>query len=242
MGLSNASVNVYDCCFARSCLRSALLSNMKSWNGNNLCALRASILQTTQTNLLWAVRDTTNKEAWISFYRIYAPMLGHFAQRLGLSDADCEDVTQDVLMAAHRSLVSGVYDPARGRFRRWLYGIARKRVMQAMRERHRRTRVQHAALASGLDPLQQLADPQGEAAAAHLWEQEWRYALLDEALRQVSGTMGEKVFQAFNLFALERHQAEQVAEQLGIAVSSVYVYKQRVLKAVREWIEQFEQD
>ena len=42
-------------------------------------------MEQTQTNLLWAVRDAQNQDAWVDFYRIYAPMVRNFAKRMGLS-------------------------------------------------------------------------------------------------------------------------------------------------------------
>jgi len=203
---------------------------------------RGSPLHTTQTNLLSAVRDSHNREAWGRFYRIYAPMLRHFARRLGLSDADTEDVTQEVLMAAHRSLTESIYDPGKGRFRAWLYGIARRQSLAALRARSRRTRAQHVlADEDGVDLLMQLQDTHGEEAAQEIWRQEWRYALLDEALRHIRGEVGENAFAAFMQFAIERRPAQEVAERLGSAPASVYVYKGRVLDAVRKWVEQCEE-
>jgi RNA polymerase sigma factor (sigma-70 family) len=197
-------------------------------------------LQTTQTNLLQAVRDSQNREAWGSFYRIYAPMLRNFTRRLGLSDSDSDDVTQEVLMVAQRSLREQRYDPAKGRFRTWLYGIARRQALAAMRARRRRTRVQSVATEGGIELLAQLEDPHGEETAQEIWRQEWRYALLNEALRQVQPEVGEKTFEAFTLFAIQQRPADEVARQLGIAPASVYVYKSRMLDAIRRWIEQFE--
>jgi len=199
-------------------------------------------LQTTQTNLLQAVRDSQNREAWGSFYRIYAPMLRNFTRRLGLSDADSDDVTQEVLLIAQRSLREQRYDPDKGRFRTWLYGIARRQALAAMRARRRRTRVQSVATEGGIDLLAQLEDPHGEETAQEIWRQEWRYALLNEALRQVQHEVGEKTFEAFTLFAIQQRPADEVARQLGIAPASVYVYKSRMLDAIRHWVEQFEKD
>jgi len=198
-------------------------------------------LHTTQTNLLSAVRDSRNQEAWGHFYRIYAPMLRHFARRMGLSGADTEDVTQEVLMAAHRSLQENVYDPSKGQFRAWLYGIARRQSLAALRARRRRTRMQHLPDDDGVDLLTQLQDQHSEEAVQEIWRQEWRYALLDEALRHIRSEVGEKPFAAFTRYAIERLPAPDVADQLGIARSSVYVYKGRVLDAVRRWVEQFEE-
>lgn len=196
-------------------------------------------VETTQTNLLWAVRDSRDGEAWLNFYRIYSAMIGRFARRLGLSDADADDLTQEVLLLAQKSLQTGAYDPSRGGFRQWLYGIARRRSLAAMRARCRRTRAQWIGPEDGTDLINRLEDTRGEEAHRELWEQEWRYALLDEALRQVETEVGAKAFEAFNLLAIQNWPVEKVAEQLGIATSSVYVYKHRVLNAVREQIARY---
>ncbi len=197
-------------------------------------------MHTTQTSLLWAVRDPADREAWISFYRIYAPMIRQFARRMGLSEADSEDVLQEVMVLAHRSLRDGGYDPARGRFRNWLYGIARNRSLMALRARRRRTRVQCTACGDGPDVLGQIEDPAGDQAAAEIWRQEWRYALLGAALEHVRAEVGGKTFEAFVDHAIHRVPVETVAARLGIAPSSVYVYKGRVLEAIREWLARFE--
>jgi len=198
-------------------------------------------VQTTQTNLLRAVRDSRNRQAWGDFYRIYAPMLHHFARRLGLQEPDIDDVTQEVLMIAQRSLQDRRYDPRRGRFRSWLYGIARRQALAALRARRRRTRVQLAPLAGEDDPLQQIQDPRTEETMSAIWHQEWRYAMLEEALRHIRTQVGEKSFQAFCRYAIERRPVRQVARELGLSTSSVYVYKSRVLDAIRRWIRQFEE-
>jgi len=113
--------------------------------------------------------------------------------------------------------------------------------LAAFRARHRRTRIQRAPADGGIDLLAQLEDPHGEEAAQAIWRQEWRYALLEEALRHVRYQVGEKSFEAFSLFAIQRRPVQEVADQLGIAPASVYVYKSRVLEAIRQWVEQFEE-
>jgi len=197
-------------------------------------------LQTTQTNLLSAVRDSQNREAWGDFYQLYAPMLRQFTRRLGLSENDIDDVSQEVLMIAHRSLREGIYDPAKGGFRRWLYGITRRQALAALRARRRRTRVQHITPDNGVDLMNQLEDRKEEATLQEIWKQEWRYALLDQAIEYVRPDLGEKTFRAFTLYAIQGLPVPKVAEQLNIAPASVYVYKSRVLDAIRHWVKQFE--
>lgn len=197
-------------------------------------------METTQTHLLWAVRDTHNREAWVSFYRIYGTMVSHFVRRLGLSEAEADDATQEVLLAAHKSLQEGLYDPAKGRFRNWLYGIARKRALVALRARARRTRVQSTAQEEGADLLDALEDKHADESAREVWQREWRYAILEEAMRHVQAAVGDKEFQAFVLHAIENRPVNEVAEMLDISPSSVYVYKGRVLAAIRDCAARFE--
>lgn len=198
-------------------------------------------MQTTQTNLLSAVRDSQNREAWGQFYRIYAPMLRNFGRRLGVNEVDLDDLGQEVLMIAHRSLCDAVYDPTKGRFRMWLFGIARRQALATLRARGRRTRIQQPQQEGGVDLLAQIEDPRSEETMQEIWQQEWRYALLDEALRQIRTDVSEKEFQAFVRYAVERQPVQKVAEELDITTSSVYVYKGRVLAAIQKWVSQFEE-
>ena len=198
-------------------------------------------MDTTRPNLLWAVRDAHNRQAWIDFFGLYAPMVSGFVRRLGLPDADAEDVTQEIMLIAHAALEKGTYRPEKGRFRAWLFGVARRQALIAHRARRRPSRAQMIARESGVNPLGQLEDPHAEADRL-IWKQEWRYAVLGEALKHVKRDAPPKEYQAFIHYAVERRPVEEVAKELGLSVSSVYVYKSRVLERLREWVEPYEED
>ncbi len=197
-------------------------------------------MDTTQTNLLRAVVDAQDTRAWGDFYTLYAGMIGGFARRMGLPDADADDVTQEVLVAAHRALREGLYDPAKGGFRAWLHGVARRQSLARLRERRRRTRAQWAGQTDSPDLLDQLEGRPSESATLAVWREEWRYAVLNRALSHAENCMPVKEYQAFVMYAIERKGVDDVARQLGITPASVYVYKHRVLSGIREWIARFE--
>ncbi|MFH0980314.1 MAG: sigma-70 family RNA polymerase sigma factor [Planctomycetota bacterium] len=197
-------------------------------------------MDTTQSNLLWAVRDARNRQAWVDFYGIYAPMISAFVRRLGLPDADADDVTQEIILIAQAALEKGIYRPEKGRFRSWLFGVARRQTLTAHRARFRPSRAQMIDRDSGVNPLAQLEDPHAEADQL-IWEQEWRYALLGEALKSLQKELPEKVYEAFMRYAVQRQPVEQVAKDLDLSPSSVYVYKSRVLEALRQWTAPFEE-
>lgn len=197
-------------------------------------------LQRTQTRLLEQVRDGQNRQAWADFHRIYGPMIRSFCRRMGLTEADTDDATQEILMTAHDALRDGKYDPRKGRFRAWLYGVARNKALVAHRNRRRPSRAQAIEIDDGIDLLSGLEDHHQEA-ERRIWEQEWRYALLAEAMRQVRHTLSEKVFAAFLRYGIECRSVAEVAAELNLTTSSVYVYKQCALEALRSWIEAYEQ-
>lgn len=195
----------------------------------------------TQTRLLAAVCDGSNQQAWADFHRIYAPLIAHYLHRRGLTPADIEDATQEILMIAYNGLRERVYERERGRFRAWLYGVARRKAMEAVRNRRRPSRTQAPDDDPHLDLLSGAETPPGEA-DREVWEQEWRYALLAEALRAVRTRLNPKVYAAFVGFGIQQRPAEEVAGELGVSVSTVYVYKSRGLDAVRAWVEEYEAD
>jgi len=198
-------------------------------------------MHTTQTNLLIEVKDSQNREAWGRFYRIYAPMLRHFAHRMGLSETDAEDLAQEVLIIVHRALQNNVYEKAKGSFRAYLYGIARRQALAALRHRNRPTRFQFVGPEDGISLIDQVADRHSEEMLQTLWEEEWRRALLSEALLHVRAEVSDKVFQAFLLYFVQNKPVEEVAGQLQLAPASVYVYKARIETALKEWVAKFEE-
>ena len=195
--------------------------------------------QPTQTRLLREVCDSGNRPAWEEFHRIYVPLITTFLRRMGLTDADVEDAVQEILLIAQEALRSGSYDRSKGGFRAWLYGVSRNKALVVHRNRRRPSRAQSVKTESGVDLLSGLEDHRIDA-DRRIWEQEYRYAVLAEAMRHVRVTLSRKVFEAFLCFAVHRQPAEEVAENLGLTVSSVYVYKQRAVQAIKEWVESHE--
>jgi RNA polymerase sigma-70 factor (ECF subfamily) len=195
----------------------------------------------TQTRLLRDVRDSRNQGAWADFHRIYVPLITSFLRRMGLNDADVDDAVQEILLVAQDALRSGKYDRSKGGFRAWLYGVARNKALTTHRNRRRPSRAQSVETESGVDLLSGIED-RHEDTDRSIWEQEYRYALLAEAMRNVKTTMADKVFEAFVRHAVHRQPVEEVAEALGLSPSSVYVYKQRALEAIKGWVKEHEKD
>ena len=81
----------------------------------------------TRPSLLARIRDPRDERAWREFAEIYGPLLVRLARANGLQEADASDLAQEVFRSVARSVEGHGYDPARGSFRGWLFGIAQTR-------------------------------------------------------------------------------------------------------------------
>jgi RNA polymerase sigma factor (sigma-70 family) len=127
----------------------------------------------------------------------------------------------------------GEYDPSRGRLRSWLIAIVRHRAVDVMRR---------ARLRSGWrgDSAVEVAVDDAELESA--WDAEWRHAVLAEAIVRLRTTSRAepKTLDAFDRFALQGVPGEAVSEELGIALDEIYRIKSRMLKRLRDIIQEVE--
>src|SRR5260370_29507301 len=78
---------------------------------------------TTRVSLLVRLRDPHDERAWFEFTEIYTPLVLRLARQRGLQDADAADLAQEVFQAVAHAMERQAFDPARGSFRGWLFGI-----------------------------------------------------------------------------------------------------------------------
>jgi RNA polymerase sigma-70 factor (ECF subfamily) len=187
----------------------------------------------TRPSLLARIRDLSDGQAWGQFVDSYAPVVLGYGMRHGLQEADADDLAQDVFRAVARAAPELRYDPARGRFRAWLFTITRNKLRNLLAAQKRR--------GNGDNGLASLAQ-QPAATEAELWEQEWRRQLFHRAAAQVQDQFEESTWQAFWLVAVEGCQAAAVAGHLGISLGAVYIAKSRVLKCLREQIDAWREE
>jgi RNA polymerase sigma factor (sigma-70 family) len=161
--------------------------------------------------------------AWDEFNARYVPIIASFARRLGSKSQDVDDVVQDVLLGFFLKSPSFVYDPAKGRFRRYLkictYHALQKRF-------GKRAKI----LGQPLDEV----DPES-VAIDQIWNDAWEQQLLSRAIEQIRCDIGHtRTFAAFEMHVIQDEPAETVARKLNLHIKSVYRAKAeltRLLKA-----------
>ncbi|MGB9624501.1 MAG: RNA polymerase sigma factor [Phycisphaerae bacterium] len=189
----------------------------------------------TTTTLLDGLHQTANARAWRRFEERFHPMILAFARKLGLNETDAQDAAQETMMAFVEAYRQGRYDRSKGRLRSWLFGIARRTVVEIVRRRPREVAVSDATDAGAFIETAEAPDT-----AARIWEHEWRCAVLQACVAEVAQNIAPETLAAFDLYVLRQWPAERVAEQLGVTTNAVYVAKNHVLTRIRQIREQIE--
>lgn len=190
--------------------------------------------QSTRPSLLLRVRDAEDVEAWQQFIDVYGPLIFRFGIRNSLQEADAADLTQDVLVAVSNTIRSFDYDPQLGRFRSWLFTVARNKLLQQLGRLKRHPR------GSGDSGLQQAIQnhPQDEDALQKAWDEEFEQYTFEWAAERVRGQFRSATWEAFWATAVDLRSAEEVARELNMTVGAVYIARSRVIARLKEQIEQ----
>jgi RNA polymerase sigma factor (sigma-70 family) len=187
----------------------------------------------TRHSLLVRLKDPADHVAWRTFIDVYAPAVFAFARRSGLQPADAADLTQDVCRNVSSALKSFAYDPARGRFRGWLFTVVRNQLKMFRRSEARHTR-------GSIDPSL-LAD-MAETTDAESWDLECRRRLFAWACEKVKSTVAPGTWQAFWRTAVDDASGETVAKETRLSPAAVYLAKSRVLVKLRQAVAEVEEE
>ena len=184
----------------------------------------------TSLSLLDRVRESSDAEAWDRLVALYAPLLKHWLRRYDIQDTDAEDITQDVMAALLKEIPGFQHNQRPGAFRSWLRRILVHRVRRFWRSRDRQP---VATGTSSMDErLNKLQNDCSEV--SQMWNREHDDYVLNRLMKIVRPQFAPETWQAFHRQVIGCQMADTVAHELGMSLSSVYMAKSRVLRALRQ--------
>jgi RNA polymerase sigma-70 factor (ECF subfamily) len=191
---------------------------------------------TTRPSLLLRIRDGRDREAWSEFVRLYAPLVYGFARKRGVTEADADDLVQDVLQQVAMSARQFEYDRARGTFRSWLFKVTRNRVNTFLHADRAYNRGSGDSAVQAL--LEQQPDGNGDA---DLWDREYQRRLLSVAAQQVREEFEDASWQAFWQTTYDNQTPGEAAEALGISVGAVYIARSRIRARLAQRVQELQE-
>jgi RNA polymerase sigma factor (sigma-70 family) len=182
---------------------------------------------TTRSSLLEQMKgDGPGRDAaWETFVKLYGPfLLGRARRRFSqLSAQDIEDLTQEVMTRVWRALPEFRHN-YKGRFRSWLETIVKNAAIDFLRRKDARPCL------NGLD-LDLWPDDENSEADLQTW-------IVARAVDDTRPETDPQTWAAFESMTIHARPAREVATELNISVAAVYSASARVLRRVRERVNQ----
>jgi RNA polymerase sigma-70 factor (ECF subfamily) len=182
----------------------------------------------TRPTLLGALREGLR---WEEFVALYGRLILAWARSdFGLQASDADNLCQEVLLRVWRGI--GTFDPARGRFRAWLYACARNAACDLRRGR-RGEQVGAPAAAGGPD---RAAPDEGDlgTALARLEDDGFAGYGLQGAVSAVRARVRPETWKAFLLCEFFELTAKEAGALLGMQPVAVNQAVFRVRRLLRQ--------
>jgi RNA polymerase sigma factor (sigma-70 family) len=196
----------------------------------------------TSLSLLQALNARSRPEreaAWEQVVKRYGPRIFTWCQQRRLQEPDAADVTQEVLkrLFQYGGSVIRKYNPEKGGFRAWLKKTTINAINSYLKENQ-----QKWAGAGGSAVLEVLKQAQAPKDLAKELEEAFDLELREVAEERVRQRVEGHVWEAYWQVAKEGKPASEVAHQVGVPISNLYVYQGRVVKMLQEEIRQLEEE
>lgn len=174
-------------------------------------------------------------EAWHVLVEAFGPVVHGWCRRAGLNASDAADVGQDVFQAVAQAIPQFRREQQGDTFRGWLWRIAQHKITDYWRRREREAPGVGGTNFQGL--LAQVAAEESVFEASGLDVVKPREDF-QQGLDVVRAEFEERSWQAFWLATVDGRAPAEVAEELGMSRTAVYIAKSRILRRLRDQFQQ----
>lgn len=165
---------------------------------------------------------------WDVFYEEYGRIIRRFAAACGMQDCDIDECSQEVWVAVVNGLSTFEHDPARARFRSWLYRIVSNKAADIVR-----SRVKHSTISlSDSSRTFDLRD-HGPPVIQNI-DVAWKNELLREAISRLKLEVKKRDFRIFIDRTIRQNLSADVAHKYDMNEGAVRVVDHRLRKQLQK--------
>lgn len=186
----------------------------------------------THASLLVRLRNLDDADSWTHFYQTYERAVRGLARKRGLTEAEAEEVAQEVFKRISETIHTFDRAPRPGSFRSWLYQLTRWRSEDKLRERGRLTvqPIDESTGSTSPRPIHRIRSPDD---VERQLEDEARQQLMRAALDRLQRKVSPRDLQLFQLVAIDEWPVAKVAQFFHVTPTLVYVIRHRVGRQLR---------
>ena len=173
----------------------------------------------TRATLLIRLRNKHDDESWEEFTNYYSSYVFAVLKGMGVEFSELEDMSQSILLKLWKSLPDFEYKPEKGSFRSWLCTVIRRSVYNYFRDKKKTSEI--------------ISEESVKADVEKIAEKEWMIHIATLAWDSIADEFSESVKETYIRLS-NGELAEEIAKDLNISRGTVYVYKERVQKALRK--------
>lgn len=185
------------------------------------------------------LRDPSDREAWRQFESVYRKVIRRTVSRFGVQDADAADLEQEVFIRITKSIRNFQHDPTQAKFRTWLGHVIRSAII----DHHRRQpREQGTGLTKTHMRLAQWIDEERQDEFEKAYGRDCQSEVFRWAANRIRAEFTDSSWQAFWMTTVQNLEPKAVADHLGKSVGSIYTSRSRIIRRLREVVNEFDDD
>lgn len=181
----------------------------------------------TRETLLIKLRNQHDDASWEEFVSYYSNYVFAVLKEMGVEFDDLDDIKQSILLKIWKKIPDFDYNPEKGSFRAWLCTVIRNTVYNYFRDR--------------VSTYELKDEDSINAEVDKIAQREWMTHIASLAWENIKGDFSDSVRETYIQISQGR-KSDEIAAALGISPGSVYVYKERVQKALRKEVRRLDKE
>jgi len=188
----------------------------------------------TRHTLLHRLKDQHDEKSWEEFMLTYQKYIYNICKRSKLQHNEAEEFTQEILVKLWKKLPDLDVRTVKGSFRAWLKTMIKNHITNYF---NRQKMIREKLTVNNKESLLPYIDKISKSDIDEIIDNEWHLHITNLALDKVKESLSSSTVNAF-LMSLEGRSTEEIAKELSITESTVYVHKKAVKDALQKHIRQ----